>query len=564
MRAHALAVPLLFAACAAARLLGGEATATLHIDAAADRRPINPEIYGVAFASTADLQELNTPLNRYGGNHTSRYNWKLNADNRGFDWFFESIPLKISEPGAEVDGIIARTVAAGGRALVTIPANGWVAKIGPNRERLWSYSVTKYGAQTRADPETSPDAGNGVRACDGQPIRDNDPLDANQPATPEFQRGWIEHLTARWGRGTDSAIRCYLLDNEPSIWHETHRDLFKVAPTSAYLRDALVDTAMMIRKVDPAARIGAPQEWGWDAFFHSSSDREWAVTHGREATDSPDTIARGGMDYFPWLLRELAAREKESGVRLLDMVTFHWYPQGGEYSGDVSPAIQRMRNRSTRIFWDPGYTDPTWVNGVVRLIPRLRELVAENYPGRTLGITEYNWGAEGHINGATAQADILGLFGREGLDLATRWMTPPGDSPTFKVFQLYRNYDGRCSTFGDTAVRLTNSADSDELSAFAAERSSDGALTLMVVAKSLENTTELALEFPSAGPTAGGGAAAGGNVVGGAALQAQVWQLTAANRIERLADVPVLAGKACVKVPAQSVTLLVLPKPAAK
>ena len=30
-------------------------------------------------------------------------------------------------------------------------------------------------------------------------------------------------------------------------------------------------------------------------------------------------------------------------------------------------------------------------------------------PGTPIGITEYNWGAESHINGVTTQADILGL-----------------------------------------------------------------------------------------------------------------------------------------------------------
>ena len=57
-------------------------------------------------------------------------------------------------------------------------------------------------------------------------------------------------------------------------------------------------------------------------------------------------------------------------------------------------------------------------------------------------ITEYNWGAEGHINGATTQADILGIFGREGLDLATRWTTPDPSTPTYKAMKMYRNYDG--------------------------------------------------------------------------------------------------------------------------
>jgi len=40
---------------------------TITIDAAANRHQINPNIYGVAFATTADLADLNSPLNRSGG-----------------------------------------------------------------------------------------------------------------------------------------------------------------------------------------------------------------------------------------------------------------------------------------------------------------------------------------------------------------------------------------------------------------------------------------------------------------------------------------------------------------
>ena len=75
------------------------------------------------------------------------------------------------------------------------------------------------------------------------------------------------------------------------------------------------------------------------------------------------------------------------------------------------------------------------------------------YAGTPIGITEYNWGAEGHINGATTQADIYGIFGREGLDFAARWTTPDTATPTYKAMKMYRNYDGNRSTFGDTSVR---------------------------------------------------------------------------------------------------------------
>ena len=90
------------------------------------------------------------------------------------------------------------------------------------------------------------------------------------------------------------------------------------------------------------------------------------------------------------------------------------------------------------------------------------------------------------MNGATTQADIWGIFGREGLDLANRWTTPATDSPTYLAMKMYRNYDGNGSAFGDTSVGASV-ANPDQVSAFASIRASDGALTVMVVNKNLYN-----------------------------------------------------------------------------
>ncbi|MFI5041916.1 MAG: FG-GAP-like repeat-containing protein [Acidimicrobiales bacterium] len=204
--------------------------------------------------------------------------------------------------------------------------------------------------------------------------------------------------------------------------------------------------------------------------------------------------------------------------------------------------MQLRRNRSTRSLWDPAYVDETWIADVVRLVPRLRQWVATSYPGTRTAITEYNWGAEGHINGATAQADVLGIFGREGLDMATRWVIPDASTPTYKAIKLFRNYDGAGGAFGDTSLRASV-PNPDELSAFAAVRASDGALTVMVVNKVLSGTTPVTVSLAAFAP--------------GAAAQA--WQLTSANAIRRLADVPVAGAGLSLTVPAQSVTLLVVP-----
>src|SRR5204863_8529155 len=142
---------------------------------------------------------------------------------------------------------------------------------------------------------------------------------------------------------------------------------------------------------------------------------------------------------------------------------------GGKYSNDVTSAMQLRRNRSTRSLWDPNYVDETWINDKVKLIPRLRGWANANYYADTpIGITEYNWGAEGSINGATAQADIYGIFGREGLDIGARWTTPDTTTPTYKAMKMYRNYDANGSGFGETSVQATSTSNADNLAVFAA------------------------------------------------------------------------------------------------
>ena len=113
-------------------------TANVSVDVNANRRAIDPRIYGIAYGTTTQLQDLNVPLNRYGGNNTSRYNWQLNADNRGQDWYFESIGESSSVAGERGDTFISSTQQGGARAMITIPMLDWVAKLGSNRGKLAS------------------------------------------------------------------------------------------------------------------------------------------------------------------------------------------------------------------------------------------------------------------------------------------------------------------------------------------------------------------------------------------------------------------------------------------
>jgi hypothetical protein len=227
----------------------------------------------------------------------------------------------------------------------------------------------------------------------------------------------------------------------------------------------------------------------------------------------------------------------------VDVLSVHFYPQGGEDSDDISTATELLRNRSTRQLWDPNYVSESWIDAPVYLIPRLQGWIASYYyAGTPVAVTEYNWGAEGYINGATTQADIYGIFGQQGLGMATRWTVPARNTPTFKAMQMYRNYDGANSTFGNTSVSaiLPNP---DNLSAFAALRTSDGAMTVMVISKVLSGNTSVSLNIAHF--------AASGS--------AKVYRLTSSNTIKPLPNKAWSGGVLSDVEPAQSITLYVLP-----
>ena len=355
--------------------------------------------------------------------------------------------------GERGDTFLANSRAANAQAMLTIPMIDWVAKLGSNRGKLASFSIAKYGPQTGNDWQWFPDAGNGI-LTNGQYVTGNDPNDANVPSNSLFQQGWVQHLVSRWGTNANGGLRYYILDNEPSIWHATHRDVHPTGATMDEIKNKILDYAGKIKAMDPSALVVGPEEWGWSGYLFSGYDQQYGSTHGWSSL--PDRNNHGGADYLPWLLDQLRQNNTATGKRLLDIFTVHYYPQGGEFSDDVSSAMQLRRNRSTRSLWDPNYVDESWINDRVRLIPRLKTWVNTYYPGTLIGITEYNWGAESHINGATTQADILGIFGREGLDTAARWTTPASSTPTYKAMKMYRNYDGNKSTFGDTSVAADN------------------------------------------------------------------------------------------------------------
>ena len=536
--------------CAIAGLAQNPGT-TVNVDAAANRRPINPNIYGIAYGDSHDMTTLNAPVNRWGGNATSRYNWQIDAHSAGSDWFFETYSDGSGAASGSADAFVATTRSnPGSEPIFTIPMIDYLANLGANRTTLKGFSVAKYGAQTATDPY-NPDAGNGVSAATGNNITGNNPLDTGVANSSTIQQSWVQHFVSTFGPSTSSTgIKYYLLDNEPSLWYQTHRDVHPSPANYQEMYNKIVAYASAIRAADPSAKIIAPEEWSWWAMYVSGYDQKNGI-----GASTSDYNTHAQMYYYPWLLQQLYAYKQQTGLSPLDILSVHCY-NAIPASNDDSSSGQQTRNRETRILWDPSFQDPSWygdigINGrVINWIPTLQAMVNQYYPGLKIACTEYNWGDEPNLNGATTQADVLGIYGRQGFDLATRWTvakntstTPATYYVTYLASQIYRNYDGNHSTFGDTSVSASV-ANPDYLSSFASVRSADGALTVIVINKQQGSTpvTVNVANFSTSGT-------------------AQAWQINSASQtaIARLADLTVTSNAVATTVPSQSITLFVIP-----
>jgi uncharacterized protein (TIGR03437 family) len=429
-----------------------------------------------------------------------------------------------------------------------------------------SFNVAKYGKQCAQDPYSqyhafSQGAGNGVvysDTCSSKPTYVvNDPTDAYAPSYPSDQAAWASYLITRYGKGAQGGATIWELDNEPIWWNSTHRDIHPKPFTYDELWSVNLAYAAALKQADPTALVAGPVNDNWASLWFSMTDIQAGQSSrsGNYWGNPVDRNAHGGTPLLAWYLQQFKQYEQAQGKRLLDYVDMHAYlaPAAiGNTSGTESAAVQALRLDSTRIYWDPTYivTGDYWIKDVdnngapvaPQYIRRVRAIIDQNYPGTKLAITEYDWARQDTLNGGLAQADLLGIFGREGLDAATLWPQLKPTSPGAFAYKIYRNYDGIGGTFGETSVQAT-SADQGKLAIYAAMRS-DLNLTLMVINKTGGDlSSQVSLANFSPGPAA------------------QVWLYSAANlgAIVAQPDVQVSGAGFSAVYPANSLTMLVIP-----
>jgi hypothetical protein len=275
---------------------------------------------------------------RWGGNATSRYNWKTFTYNAAVDWYFEDFGY--AEIG-DRDSVqyIQDVKAAGSNPLMTMVMLPWVAKASG-----WSFSVAKYGPQCGADPYNS-DAGDGVLTDCQTAITGNDPTDANVELKDSPQNGdspgtvyrdqWATALATAFG----SAPHFYDMDNEIDIWGGTHRDVHPNPSAYDEMRDTYLAEAGALKGWDPNAIRFGPVSCCWWFYWNGANNNNKG--------------AHAGVDSLPWWLNEVYWQDQLSGTRSVDVFDIHAYPDGPDTSGYTQAQKQALSLRIYRDYWDP-------------------------------------------------------------------------------------------------------------------------------------------------------------------------------------------------------------------
>ncbi|MGD0942617.1 MAG: glycoside hydrolase family 44 protein, partial [Terracidiphilus sp.] len=481
---------------------------SVNIDTLANRHVISPYVYGGNISSTSTVSDSGTTVGRWGGNAASTYNWQLHTYNADADYYFED--FNTGGNGAESDSVqfITDVQNAGSHPLTTMAMLGWVAQSAENGSNgHWSFSAATYGAQCSVD-KYNIDAGDGLKTDCQTPVTTSAVttayyplLDNSSQACPSgdcvYREPWAQALAAAFSSGTcavpySTITSChfYDMDNEIDIWGGTHRDVHPTPSGYDELANVYETEAANLKSWDPAAVRFGPVTCCW-----------WYYWNGANSADKDD---HGGVDYLPWWLNQIAWTDQINGSRTLDVFDIHAYPDANT-TGLTTAQLQALSADVYRDFWDPTYVSTSGtVNQIYATsiqpnrtipfrIPRMKAMVNAIYPGTPLSFTE--WSAafyeESDFSTALGDADAYGIFGREGISLATRWVAPVSGNPNYQALKLYTNYDGSHDGFGTLSVSDTNTGNVNLFSSYAALNSAGTVMTVMVINKDPQNSAQV-------------------------------------------------------------------------
>ncbi|MCM1308809.1 MAG: glycoside hydrolase [Butyrivibrio sp.] len=484
-----------FAAVCAAALMGASMNNAIYaepqesvsvvITPSEGQKPISPYIYGVN--SGVNLKGVRAKAFRLGGNRLSAYNWENNMSNAGSDWYHTSdlyLVQSAQEQFKDVPGGAALNAAYEAKqggvpyTLLTLQMLGYVSsdKTGAVKEENAAPSEYWNVVENRKDGELSlePDKEDGVVYMDE----------------------YLNYLISKLGKSdSETGIKAYALDNEPSLWQYTHSLVQGEALTCAELLEKSVDLASVVKDADGGAEVFGPSLFGYSAFDSFAGAPDWQKL-------KRDNGYRWFIDCY---LDGFRKAEEESGERLLDVLDIHYYTEAKGACGERScrhydnDDCIRARLDSVRSLYDETYREDSWITDTgaefFPLLPNIEQSIDKYYPGTKIAFTEYDFGGGDHISGAVAEADMLGIFAEHGVYFASIWSF---DKNLYQLaaINMFTNCDGEGGGFGDTLVK-SEYGDGDISVYSSIDGTDEGKVKIIITNRSIHEETPVEITLSS-------------------------------------------------------------------
>lgn len=451
-------------------------TVTISIDASLDRTPVSPYIYGknnnlsdnpsspTKPADWKRMREAGLRFTReYGGNNGTKYNWRLKLSSHP-DWYNNVYPHNWDFAAKTLQDSLPAAQGMWGFQLIGKAASVTVANFDD-----WAYNNSTWWdgvAQNLAGGGVVNPAGGSKAQKEGDPGKYL--MNWNADSTTALLNHWF----GTNGLGYDkNKLQYWTMDNEPEIWFGTHDDIMPTQLSAEAFMQLYFAVAKKARALYPDIKLVGPipaTEWQWYSWNNSK-------------------ITANGKSYV-WLeyfIKRVAEEQAASGVRLLDVIDIHSYPNENKDEDIVQ--LHRLYFDTTYVY--PGAngvktTSPTgWDNSINKefIFERcnrwLNQYMGNKHDVR-FAVSEYGFTNNNANVTAVSYASVLGTFAKHPVEYFTPWYWYNG---MWEVLHVYSRY------FHSTSIRALSS-DEGNVSAYASLNPNTDSMTVILVNRALTAT----------------------------------------------------------------------------
>ncbi|HKC69883.1 MAG TPA: glycoside hydrolase family 44 protein, partial [Bacteroidia bacterium] len=289
----------------------------------------------------------------------------------------------------------------------------------------------------------------------------------------------LDHWFGSGGLGFNNTNKVYWsMDNEPDGWNYTHDDVMPTLPVAENFMQLYFSVAKKARAKFPNIKLTGPvpeSEWQWYTWNNSKI-----------------TVSGHDYNWLEFFIKRCAEEQTASGIRLLDVIDIHSYPNESNNADIV---------QGHRVYFDTSYvypgangvktTSPSgWDNSITkeyifgRVNNWLNQYMGPNH-GVTCGVSEYAINSSTPNIVANAYASTLGTFADNGVEFFSPWTWNIG---MWEVIHLYSRYAK------NYRIQSMSSNETD-VSAYSSINATNDSVTVILVNRNLSSshTTNVSL-----------------------------------------------------------------------